>query len=51
MHPVVGERLAAQRLGLGAFALMMRELQVVASAMDVEGIAQMPLRHRRAFDM
>ena len=50
MHPTVGES-PAGGAGLRHLVLMMREAQVKATAMDVEFIAQIAVRHRGAFQM
>ena len=52
MQPVAGERLAAMRRdALRDFVLVVRKDEVEAAAMDVEGLAEMRLAHRRALDM
>ena len=38
-------------LGLGDFVLVVGEDEIDAAAMDVEGLAQKRLAHRRAFDV
>ena len=40
MHPVMGEFAAVVSLRLSNFILMMRELQIFASAVDINGIPQ-----------
>ena len=52
VQPPACERCAAVRaLALRHFVFVMRELQVNAAGMDVDGGPQMRRRHRRAFDM
>src|SRR5260221_6472739 len=52
MQPVAGERRAAMRTdALGDLVLMVRKDEVEPAAMDVEGLAEMRLGHRRAFDV
>ena len=55
MHPVVDERVALIcvkcALGLRDLVFVVRKLQVLAAAMDVEMVAQERAGHRRAFDM
>ena len=52
MHPEACEHLAAVRAGaLRHFVLVVREEQVVAAGVDVDGFAEMRLGHRRAFDV
>ena len=51
VHPVIGEGAAACGLGLGALVLMMREYQIGAAAVDVEGQTQVLARHGRALDV
>ena len=51
VHPVVGELLAGQAFGLRDLVLVMRELQVFAAAVQVDGLAQELLAHGRAFDV
>src|SRR5207302_10373030 len=55
MHPVAGKILrAAAVMGADALrdlVLVVREDQVEAAAMDVEGLSQRVLAHCRAFDM
>ncbi len=51
MQPGVGVRLAGGRLALGDLVLVVREFQIVATAVDVEGVAQAAGRHHRALDV
>ena len=51
MHPEIDELGAVGAGRLGDLVLVMREDQILPAAMDVEGLAEMPLRHRRAFEM
>jgi hypothetical protein len=51
VHPHVGQRLAGGALALGDLVLVVRELQVGAAAVDVEGVAQHLAAHGRAFDV
>ena len=51
MHPVVRERGVERRFRLRALVLVVREAQIRAAAMDVEGQMKIFLRHGRAFDM
>src|SRR5260370_30197030 len=52
MQPVARERRAAMAAdALGDLALVVPEDEVEPAAMDVEGLAAMRLRHRRAFDV
>ena len=45
------ERSSVRAGRLGDFIFMMRENEVLASRMDVNGIPEIPLRHDRALDM
>ena len=52
MHPVVGEhRRAVDAAGLGDLVLVVREDQVVAAPVDIDGHPQGGVDHRRALDM
>ena len=52
MHPVAGELAAGERAAaLRRLVLVMRKDQVGAAAMDVERLAEIPPRHRAAFDV
>src|SRR5260370_18747128 len=52
MQPVARERRAAMGAdALGDLVLVVREDEVEPAAMDVEGLAEMRLGHRRAFDV
>src|SRR5207237_6724291 len=51
LHPLFDERLAGRALGLRDLALVRRELQVHAAAVDVELLAKQRAAHRRALDM
>ena len=51
VHPIARQRLAAERFGLGALALVMGELQIVAASVNIQRVAQIFLGHGRAFDM
>ena len=48
VHPHVGERLVPAAAGLGVLVLVVRELQVLAAAVDVDGRAQVAVHHGRA---
>ena len=51
VHPDVGERAAARAFALRDLVLVVRELQVLAAAVDVEVLAEERLAHRRALDV
>ncbi len=51
VHPVVARRAAAGALALRDLVLVVRELQVHAAAVDVEGLAEQRAAHGRAFDV
>ena len=51
MHPVVRECGVERRFRLRALILVVREAQIRAAAMDVEGQMEILLGHGRAFDM
>ena len=51
VHPVVRERAAARGLALRALVLVVREHEVGAAAVDVEGKPQVLARHGRALDV
>ena len=46
MHPVIDKRLPGSPFRLGNLILMMRELQVESTAMDIEMFPQQPAGHR-----
>ncbi len=48
VHPHVGERLVPAADGLRVLVLVVRELQVLAAAVDVDGRAQVAVHHRGA---
>ena len=50
MHPEISQSLAIISTGaLGYFIFMVREYQVMAAGMNIDGVAQMLLNHSRAF--
>src|SRR4029079_13441863 len=51
MHPEIGQARADPGLGLGDLVGVMDGNMVLAPAVDVEIVAEIFLRHRRAFDM
>ena len=51
MHPVAGIRLTGAALGLSNFIFMVREDQVLTAAVQVDGLAQMFMDHRGAFNV
>src|SRR5205085_1856349 len=52
VHPKAHEwPTVMRRLALRELVLVMRKDQIDAAAMDVEGLAEMRLAHRRAFDV
>ncbi len=51
VHPVMDERLSVCALGLGDFILMVREDQILAAGVDVDGISKIPLAHDGALDV
>src|SRR4051794_39457973 len=52
VHPHARERMTAMRpFALRDFVFMMRKDKIDSAAMNVEGLAQQSLAHRRAFDM
>ena len=51
VQPGIGVGLAGSRLALGDLVLVVREFQVVATAVDVEGLAQAAGGHHRALDV
>ncbi len=51
MHPVVDHGVAKRAFRLGDLVFMVRELQVGATAVDVELFTQQRARHRRALDV
>ena len=55
-HPIMHPKTRQSRpvmgtSALGAFIFVMGENQIIAAAMEVNGDAQMPLDHRRTFNM
>ena len=50
MNPVAGERVTGGRR-LRAFVLVMREDEIVATAVEIEAFAEQVERHRRALDV
>ena len=51
VHPIIDEGFTRAALTLGEFIFVMREHQIHASAVDVEGFTEILHAHRRAFDM
>ena len=51
MEPVVDELAAVGGLGLGDLVLVVRELQVLAAAVDVDGLAQVAVGHGGALNV
>ena len=51
VHPVVRESFAGLGFALRNLVLVVRESQVMAAAVDIDGIAQIFGRHHRAFDV
>ena len=51
MDPVVGKGFAVCPFALGDFIFMVGKDQVLAAAMDIEGLAEIFPAHGRAFDM
>ena len=52
VHPDIGHAVAVKRAGtLRKFVLVVRKHQIDAAAMNVELLAEMLPRHRRALDM
>src|SRR5215212_4430484 len=51
VHPDARERLSRRRFGLRDLILVMREHEIHATAMQVEGLAQILHRHRRALEV
>ena len=51
VHPVVGQRLPGDGLGLQDLVLVVREDQVVAAAVDVDLLAQVAVDHGGALDV
>ena len=51
VHPVVHEGVVVRALGLGDLVLVVRELQILAAAVDVEVLAEQFLAHRGTLDM
>ena len=48
VHPVPDEGMSGRTLGLGNLVLVMREGEIRATAVDIEGVTQGARRHRRA---
>jgi DNA-binding LytR/AlgR family response regulator len=51
VHPVVDEGVLVRAFGLGDLVLVVRELQVLTAAVDVEMLAQQVAGHGRALDV
>jgi len=51
VHPVPGQGLAGHCPALGGLAFVVREDQVVATAVQVDGVTEFGHRHRRALDV
>ena len=51
VHPVAREGLAGECLGLRDLALVVREAEVLAAAVQVDGLAEVLLRHHRALEV
>ena len=51
VHPVVRESFAGFGFALSDFVFVMRESQVMAATVDIDGVAQVFGRHHRAFDV
>ena len=51
MHPIVGEGLAGKALALRYFILMVREDEILAAAVNINGVAEIAPVHRGALDM
>ncbi len=51
MHPVPRKGLAGQRLALRDLVLVVRKHQILAARVQIEGLAQILHRHRRALDV
>ena len=51
VHPIAGKGLAGQALALGDLVFVVGEDQVIAAAVDVDGLAQVMQTHGRAFDV
>ena len=51
VHPVAGKCLAGGTFALSDFGFVVRELQVGATAVDIEGVAQQLAGHGRAFNV
>ena len=51
MHPVANKRFAAGCLGLGDFIFVMRENQVLTTAVNIDSVAQEFVIHGRALNM
>ena len=51
MHPGVDEGPPCRAFGLGDLVFMVRELQVEATAVDVEMLTEQGAAHRRALDV
>ena len=50
MHPILA-RVAGQTFALGDLVLVVGEDQIIAAAVDIDGLAQMVETHRRTLDM
>src|SRR5450759_1729661 len=51
VHPVIDESIAVRALGLRNFVLVVRKLQVLTAAVDIEMVAEQGARHRRALNV
>ena len=51
VHPGIGVGFTRGRLALGDFVFMVREFQIAAAAMNIEGLAQAAGRHHRALNV
>ena len=51
VHPNVGKGAAMGAFGLGNFILMMRELQISTTPMNIKMIAEQSAAHGRTFDV
>src|SRR4051812_43159256 len=51
VHPVLGERRAVRALGLRDLVFVVRELQILAAAVNIEALAEEAAAHSRALDV
>src|SRR5579859_2897 len=51
VHPVIDEGLSGRSFALRNLVLVVRKLQVLTAAVNVEMLAEQRAAHRRAFDM